>query len=571
MAAAANTLFYDINKNRFNFSADVKKAKNKGGANSTAIYCRLSRDDGNTTESNSISSQKEMLRLYAKEQGFSIYDYYIDDGFSGTNFERPEFQRMLTDVGCGHINTIITKDLSRLGRNYVQTGLYSDFFQDNDVRIIAINDSYDTKNEDNDIAPFKHILNEMYAKDISKKIRSSRKLAAKQGKFMGSVPPYGYMRDPANKHKLVTDEPAAAVVKQIFEMFCNHESARSIASYLNNEGLLSPQNYYYQRIEQENPYGSNAKTWCAATVTSILKNHVYLGNTIQSKRAVKSFKTKQVQKMPPEMWVVVNNTHEPIVDKQTWSSAQLAFSTRKNAKPRKTAVDDDVSLFSGLGYCKCCNSRIVFGSTKRATFVDYYYRCSKYVQHGKSACTPHRIKYDTIYAIVLEDIKRNAAIAQDDMEAFIKNLHNISVKEQMADIAKLKKRESQIKRRQDEIANLIQKTFEKNVSGLLPDDMFADLLQQYKKEKEELESELSTLHDQLLESESRSKDIVSEVEKLKQFAEIMELNRQIVTCLVQSIHISEPKVCDGEKTYGIEIRYKFQNPYLILKKGAEIA
>ena len=220
-----------------------------------ALYLRLSRDDNNgNSESMSIQSQREMLISYANEHGYEVAGIYIDDGYSGTTYERPDFKRMIDDIKLGKINMVITKDLSRLGRNYVETGRYTDFFfPDNGVRYIAINDNYDTNKDDNDIAPFKHILNEMYAKDISKKIRSSRKVAAKQGKFMGSTPAYGYKRSASDKHKLVPDHEAAVVVKRIFQLYKNHENARQIADMLNREGIKTPQNYYYDSIGQENP------------------------------------------------------------------------------------------------------------------------------------------------------------------------------------------------------------------------------------------------------------------------------------------------------------------------------
>ena len=525
-----------------------------------ALYLRLSRDDNNgNSESMSIQGQKDMLIAYANEHGYEVVGIYTDDGFSGTTYERPDFSRMIADIKLGKINMVITKDLSRLGRNYVLTGQYTDFFfPEHGVRYIAINDGYDTNAEDNDIAPFKNILNEMYAKDISKKVRSSRKIAAKQGKFMGSTPSYGYKRSETDKHKLVIDEYAAKIVRRIFDYFKNNESARSIANTLNQEGILSPQSYYYNSIGRENPYKNNANTWSSSTVTSILKKEVYLGKMVQGKKTVKSFKTKKRLDLPPEMWVVVENTHEPIIDTQTWNAVQLLLQVNKNSKPRKIA-DGNSSLFSNILKCKDCNSTLTLTSRKRKTKISYDYRCSRHLQHSALSCTPHSISMETLSAVVLADIRNNARLAKEDKEAFIMRLYHISEKEKKAEIEQYQKREAQMQKRLVEISGLIQKTFEKNCAGLLPDSVMANLMSNYELEKQKLEDGLSTLRIERLNAQSQTADISRELDNLYKYAEISELNRTIVTNLIKSIHISEPIKINGEKKYDIEIRYKFQN------------
>jgi len=528
-----------------------------------ALYLRLSRDDNNSnSESMSIQSQKDMLTAYANEHGYEIAGVYSDDGWTGTTYNRPEFMRMIEDIKRGRINMVLTKDLSRLGRNYVMNGHYRDyFFPDNNVRYIAINDNYDGIAEDNDIAPFKDILNEMYAKDISKKIRSSRKVAATQGKFMGSIPPFGYVRSAENKHKLFIDEHAGKIVKMIFSQYKNHESARSIADMLNRDNVPTPQNYYYQCMGQENPYKNNSKTWCSGTVISILKNEVYVGRMVQSKRAVKSFKTKKVEDLPPEMWVVVENTHEPLVDESDFNAVQVLFKTSKHSKPKRLP-GAEVSLFANIVRCMDCGSKLTFSSMPRKTFIDYYYRCSRNLQHGKETCSSHRITLDTLSAVVLEDIKNNARLARDDEDEFIRKLHKINMKEKLAEFERQKKRERVIINRLSEIDTLIQKCFEKNINGILPDNMLKNLLEGYDAEKTNLEKELSGLQVEIANNESQTTDISREIENLKQYAEITKLDRGIVINLIQSIHVSEPKKMDGKKVFDIEIRYKFQNPFI---------
>ena len=260
------------------------------------IYLRLSRDDGNSNaESMSIVTQKQMLTDYVKERGWDLTETYIDDGYSGTTFDRPAFQRMLKDIEHGYIDCVITKDLSRLGRNYAKTGYYTEeYFLEHGVRYIAVNDNVDTMKDDNDIAPFKNILNEMYAKDISRKIRSARAVSARQGKFLGSKPPFGYIRCPTDKHKLIIDEKPAQIISRMFDMFASGDSGRHISDVFNNEGILSPRAYYYQQIGRENPL-NESMTWNSNTVMQLLRNPVYIGNMVQGKRCVTSmtFNTKQ--------------------------------------------------------------------------------------------------------------------------------------------------------------------------------------------------------------------------------------------------------------------------------------
>lgn len=260
------------------------------------IYLRLSRDDGNSNaESMSIVTQKQMLTDYVKERGWDLTEIYIDDGYSGTTFDRPAFQRMLKDIEHGYIDCVITKDLSRLGRNYAKTGYYTEeYFLEHGVRYIAVNDNVDTMKDDNDIAPFKNILNEMYAKDISRKIRSARAVSARQGKFLGSKPPFGYTRCPTDKHKLIIDEKPAQIISRMFDMFASGDSGRHISDVFNNEGILSPRAYYYQQIGRENPL-NESMTWNSNTVMQLLRNPVYIGNMVQGKRRVTSmtFNIKQ--------------------------------------------------------------------------------------------------------------------------------------------------------------------------------------------------------------------------------------------------------------------------------------
>lgn len=315
------------------------------------IYCRLSRDDHNgTLESMSIANQRQVLVDYVTEKGWTLRDCYIDDGYSGTNFDRPDFKRMIHDAEIGKIDCIITKDLSRLGRNYVEAGYYTEeYFIEHDIRFIAINDGIDTMHDNNDIAAFHHVLNEFYPKQVSKKVKQVKKKSAEQGKFMGSQAPYGYMKSPEDKHVLIIDEEAAAIVRRLFNEFANGDSARMIADKLNAEGINTPRFYHYEKMGRTNPLTEEKNVWGSATITQLLKNQVYIGNMVQGKRQVVSFKTKKMRTVPPENWIVVENTHTPLIEKSLWERVQKRLSN-PNKKIRRTKINT-VGLFSGIVKC----------------------------------------------------------------------------------------------------------------------------------------------------------------------------------------------------------------------------
>ena len=352
------------------------------------VYCRLSRDDKNSTaESMSISNQRQMLTKYATEKGWSVKDSYVDDGISGTTFERPEFQRLIRDVEAGRINCIITKDLSRLGRNYVQVGQYTDFvFPQYGVRYIAINDDYDSLQGDNDIAPFRNIINEWYPKEVSKKVRQVKKSSAAQGKFMGSKAPYGYVKSPDNKHQLVIDPEAAAIVKRLFYEFSSGEGGRGIAAKLNIEGVASPRTYHYQKIGRTNPNPEESQAWGSNTIMQLLKNQAYIGKMVQGKREVASFKTKRRRAIPCDEWIIVENTHESIIDLDVWERVQRRIETAKTSRTSnsiRTNNKDEVSLFSGILRCADCGSLMHFTQRTNRGKTRETYRCGRYVNYGK--------------------------------------------------------------------------------------------------------------------------------------------------------------------------------------------
>jgi DNA invertase Pin-like site-specific DNA recombinase len=521
------------------------KARNMTKENYVAIYLRLSRDDQNgNAESMSISHQRDMLISYCEERGWKVYDIYVDDGFSGTTFERPGFLRMIEDIKSGHINVVLTKDLSRLGRNYVMTGQYTDFFfPEHGVRYVAVNDSYDSDKEDNDIAPFKNILNEMYAKDISKKIRSVRATKAKQGKFMGSKPPFGYVKSVENKHQLEIDPPAAEILKRIFREFANGESGRSIAVKLNAEGIETPAVYYYKQTGKRATRGDSCPQWGSSTIMQLLKNQVYIGDMVQGKRKVSSFKTKKRLEINLDDWVIVENTHEPLVDDYTWESVQRRIEATRSAPSNhiiKTNSTDEINLFSGIIRCADCGSAMAFNRKIRKNGEEkLFYRCSRYANNGREFCTTHTVDIEVLESVILHDIQHHAKTAVQDENALLDRLFEFSGEAFRNENAAKEKilRDADIRIAFVEDAS--KKLFEEKVRGNVPDSLFKKMLVDYEQEITELSEKVIELRRQLQDSRNSKADVQRWFNLLKECVTIDRLDRATAYQLIDHVAIHE--------------------------------
>ncbi len=524
---------------------------------SVGIYCRLSRDDNNgNLESMSISNQKQILSDYVKEKGWTLTEVYIDDGYTGTNFERPDFKRMIRDVERGLINCIVTKDLSRFGRNYVQTGYYTeDYFVEKNVRFIAINDSIDTFQANNDIAPFQNILNEYYPRAVSKAVRQVKKKGAEEGKFMGSKAPYGYVKSPADKHLLLIDEEAASVVRHLFTQFVLGESARYIAGKLNSEGVLSPRAYYYNQIGRGNPNPNESATWCSNTVMQLLRNSVYIGNMVQGKRKVVSFKTKKRRFVQTDDWIVVENTHEPIIDKELWLEVQKRIAT--NGRRIKTNSNAEISLFAGILKCADCGGALAFNVKRQAHGNKHIYKCSRYANHGKGACTAHYISEDKLIELIKADIRQNAVLAAADEDALISRLLSQSDSGHESEIQSCRSKMNDIKKRIAKIDSSVKSLFEEKCAGNVPESLFKNLLADYERERSGLESKLLELSNLIVSLENATNDVGEWVSKIKQYISLDELDRETVVELIDSITVSETYTQDGVEQQNITIKYKF--------------
>lgn len=523
-----------------------------------AVYCRLSSEDGSDRESMSIGNQKALLCDYVKRQGWEIHDVYIDDGYSGTNFDRPDFQRMIADIEQGKVDLVIVKDLSRLGRNYIMCGQFTEiYFPERHVRFIALNDGVDTLHQSSsmDITPFKHILNDMYAKDISTKIKSTLHAKAKRGEYLGALDPYGYLRDPADKHKLIINEETAPIVRRMFEMAAAGMGARSIATTFNDEGILSPAEYTRFRKHDPARDGEFVRKgyWNQTYLRFILHNEMYLGSMVQGRMATPSYRSKRCETLPKEDWIVVPNMHEPIVTQELFDEVQKRIRARK-----KTIVArEEPFLFAGLFYCEDCGSsmRQHTAGSKYVHFV-----CAKHHRVGKIACSSHYINYDVFYQIVLEDIRRNAKLFAEDYDRAVADLMKQRCADEQKQTDKMKHELAEAQKRLAELDVKLRRAYEDNLSGKLPDHIFTMFISNYDEEKAALRNTIAELEKSLARVRNAQTDIERFAELIQKYTSFEKLDRFMLHELIDRITIWETPGM-GRKQKGkekrITIYYKF--------------
>lgn len=509
-------------------------------AHHVGLYCRLSRDDGNSdAPSMSIENQKKLLLEYATEKEWNIYDIYIDDGFTGTNFNRPDFKRMKQDIEDGKIDCVITKDLSRLGRNFSQTGYYTDeYFPDHGVRYIAINDNQDTADDNNDMMGFYHVMNELYPKQVSRKVKQVKKADARQGKFIGGQTPYGYKKLPDNKYKLVIDEEAAPVVRRIFAEFAIGESARAIADKLTNEGVDCPRIYQLKMANKPIPIGTN-NVWISNSIYVMLRNQVYIGNMVQGKRAVVSFKTKRRRVVPQEDWVVVENMHDPLISPDVWSVVQRK-AQKKPAPVKRLNSTGEVSLFSGVLKCADCGSNLAYSEKRlRDGSSAGRYRCQGYLSKGKTHCTPHGINGQLMIDIVLGDIRKHTELTQEERTQIAAALLEQKSQDEKQSSKQLERKLAEIEQRLAVTKTAFKKLYEDRINGVLPEEMFSEMMASYKTEQEGLQKQQLELSAKLETQAETEQDISKWLELIAQHEQLDELDRTAITSLIEYVEIKE--------------------------------
>ena len=522
----------------------------------TALYGRLSRDDEMSGESMSIQSQRAILGQYAKEHGFTNCRFFMDDGYSGTNFDRPAFIEMMELVQQGRVKTILVKDLSRLGRNYLEVGRYTEvIFPEYKVRFIAITDGVDSAVGENEFAPFKNIINEWYAKDISRKVKSAFKAKALRGEYTGAYPPYGYDRDPTDRHKLVPNQ-YSSVIGEIFRMALEGKTCGQIARELERQQILRPQAYLHEKFGKfvsdrilQYPFA-----WDHSSVRAILMNQVYIGNMVHFRTGSKNFKEKKLIWKPETDWIVVEGTHEPLVDAETFWTVQERVKVKQ---PRKRCCN--ANIFRGLLFCGECGKRMAFcnrKNEKRRKSLGSF-SCNTNRRYGGKFCTTHYITLEQVKSIVLEDIRRNAMLASEDTGRYIDYLMQLSKAGQADEVNALKKELETSRHRLAELATLVQRIYEDHVFDRLPEELYQTLSAKYEAETKNLKARIAEIQTQLAEAASKTQNSKDFAALVAPYADITELDEELVHTLIEKIVIHEKEILGGQPVMRIEIYYRF--------------
>ena len=526
----------------------------------TALYCRLSKDDGTNNESMSISTQKTMLKDYAKRNGFLNCQFYVDDGYSGTNYDRPAFRQLIEDIQDGEVSTLITKDLSRLGRNYLETGTYIEvFFPNHNVRYIAINEGVDSiDNAQMDITPFRNIINEMYAKDTSRKIKSALHARRMQGKYMATTAPFGYQKDEKDHNHLVIDEVTAPVVELIFSIAEEGVGLHTICNRLRKAKVLKPSFYkkelFERFMDEEKMYD-----WDTAYVSQILHNPVYAGNLTVADKPTKTMHSKKRQYIPFAEREVIYGTHEPIIEQNRWNNVQKILQSRPPVIGESSSGYDNI--FRGVIKCADCGSAMlakVEQKRKRNNVLDKtFYCCTKYRKFGKEGCSSHTIEARTVHEVVLADIQKHAGQALTDRKAMVTEIAERLNLQMSADREQQKKELRQCKQRVSEIENLYAKLYEDLTRELLTEKRFQMLSARFDSEQEELTAKIKELEKSAIADKEQLSSIEQFAEQISGYAGITELNFKIINQLIEKILVSEPVEVDGQKIQRLTIHYKF--------------
>lgn len=509
----------------------------KSNQKKTALYCRLSQDDGNQGDSNSIQNQKAILMQYAKDHGFLNPVFYVDDGYSGANFNRPDFQRMITDMENGEISTIITKDLSRLGRNQLHTGLYiEERFPQFGVRYIAINDGVDTDSaESNDLMPFKNLFNEWYVRDSSRKVRAVLKSKAERGERIACRAPYGYMKDPMNKGKLLVDDEAASVVKRIFSMCASGLGPSQIAGVLSKENILCPAMYGFRKTGVKHPCldFQYPTLWSQDTVAFMLENEVYIGNTISMKYASRSYKDKRKMNRSREECIVHENTHEAIIDRETWEIVQRI---RQNKRRRTKTYEK--SIFAGLLKCADCGKNLTFHRGKDNPYYNSFTCSSARLKKG-APCTGHFIRECVLNEVVLEDIRQVTQYAREQSEAFADYIRQKQYAEINGEKAVLEAELLSMRNRMKELDAIFMRLYEDSVMNRITTQQFQRLSASYTEEQARLETEIPKKEAQLREANHVDSGAEDFIHKAKRYTDITELTTEILQLFIEKIVVHE--------------------------------
>lgn len=531
------------------------KAAMKLANKTTALYCRLSRDDEMDGDSNSIRNQKDILQKYADEHGFMNTEFFVDDGYSGTNFERPDWKRLLSLAEEDEIGTIIVKDMSRLGRDYLKVGYYTEeLFPDLGIRFIAINNGIDSDSQqDSDFTPFLNIINEWYAKDTSKKIRAVFKAKGQSGKPLSVNPPYGYLKSPDNKYEWVVDEAAAKLVREAFRMCMAGYGPSQIAAEFADRKILNP-TAHAKALGIGKPdrrVYTDDYSWSTSTITRMLSRQEYLGSVVNFKTHRKSYKQKKQIWNDPSEWEVFDNVFEAIIDKETFDIVQKI----RDGRRRKTPLGE-MPMLSGMPYCADCGKKMYQVRNKNWSHEQENFVCSTY-RKIRGGCSSHQIKNVVVEEYLIKSIKKIFYYAKENESNFIKTVLSKSKSEVASNLHRNKIELQQVLERIEKLDGIIQHLYEDNLDGKISDERFMRLTLNYEKEQKELEERRYNIENNISEETDSAQNVDRFIKIVRRYDEIDDLTAELIREFVEKIMISKREKIDGVKAQRVHIVWNF--------------
>lgn len=536
----------------------------------TALYERLSRDDELQGESNSITNQKHFLEDYARKNGFVNIRHFTDDGVSGTTFDREGFQSMIAEVEAGNVAVIIVKDMSRFGRDYLKVGFYTEvMFKEKGVRFIAINNGIDSSNQqDSDFTPFLNIMNEWYARDSSRKIQAIFKARMQEGKRVSPSVPYGYRRDPDDKQHLIIDPEPAAVVRRIFKLVLEGNGVNRIADILYADKILIPSAYaekYYPENQHSKSFHDPIR-WTNQTIIHILEKREYMGHTVLGKTISESYKTKKRRKATEDELMIFENTHEAIIDEETWNNVQRLIETKR--RPKKNGAPP--CRLSGLLYCADCGSKLSHRYNSRNKYdADNSYGCSSYRQYTRN-CTMHYIRVSVVEKLILETIREVSAYALSNEKEFVKKVREASDVQQETTMKEYRRRLGKAKRRHEELDDLVKKLYESFATGKIPEKHFDRLLSGYDNEQTALEAEIQELQTGLDRYGADSVRADRFLELVRRYTDFSELTTPMLNEFIEKVVVHEADKSTGDRVQKVDIYLNFIGAFTVPKMEAAL-
>jgi len=536
------------------FRLPAKEVKKMAKDYKVGIYVRLSNEDSKAGESVSVENQKLMLMKHVKEMGWELAEIYQDDGFSGTNQNRPAFQRMIADVKQGFINTILIKDLSRLGRNYLEVGNLAEvFLPEHGCELISLNEKLD------EMMVFRNWFNEQHSRTTSKKVKAAKKICAEHGKYLGTYAPYGFKKDPENRHRFIIDDNTAPIVRRIFEMRAGGVSAREIMTRLNADGIIPPQEYYYQTKNRKNPRRTNG-LWADSVVKAVLRNEAYIGNMVQGKVGTISYKNNKTVAKPKEEWLRAENTHEPIISRELWDRVQALLEKNQITRTHK---DGGTHLFSSILYCADCGYKLR-GQTERkdrpggGEYRRNYYTCGNYARSGKAACTIHSISESTLTELVTGHIRKQARLVEQNEDKIIETILAMQNCESTSYRAAYQSEAEAHRKQIDKLDLLIENLYNDKVTSVISEDMFKRFVAKYEQERIDRLQSVETLTNRIQAIKQNSDDNAETWAKLiKQYTQLETLDTETVLLLIDRIIVGESHLEGAVRVRDISIVYNY--------------